>query len=82
MGGEVTYRAGDRYSITQGRFHWSYVPNDELTATLVRTTNHEDRRPQVLGSLAVKRTEYEYCRDQVAKVNFVRLVEAVIERMK
>lgn len=53
-----TYTAGDHYSVGLNTYHASRVPADRFTATIVATTEFEERPPKVLGPVEEERFEY------------------------
>lgn len=70
------YSALDSYHVCREEFHSSVVEKGILAATIVVTSNHSDRAPNVLGDLAAEKV-YEYHRRPCSPGYVANLVRQV-----
>jgi hypothetical protein len=75
---ECSYERGGRYCVKRGQFHSSHVAFLAFAATLVKTSDHRNESPLVVGGTQDCESEYSYYREQVAKDDFLKLGHELI----
>jgi cobyrinic acid a,c-diamide synthase len=75
---EASFERGATYSVKGGEFHSSHVSENTSAATLVKTSNHRNDSPYVVGEFRDGDVEYSYYRETVEYETFVELCQRIL----